>query len=76
MVKVRPLAVASLLVLMALMTTLAACLGNGRETDSSPASTELKEIIREVLNEQREDAQTATPPTPETGATPFPQSHC
>lgn len=70
--KLRPLAVSSLLMLMGLTVVLAACFGNDRETDTSQTSTELKEIIREVLMEQREDAPTATPLTPETRATPFP----
>lgn len=70
--ELRPLTVASLLVLMVLTTALTACLGNDRETDTSQTSTELREIIREVLTEQREAAQTATPLTPETGVAPFP----
>ena len=69
--ELRPLAVSSLLVLMALITTLAACLGDDREADSSQTSAELREVIREVLREQREDVQTATPSTPEASATPF-----
>ena len=70
--KLRPLAVASLLALMVLTTALAACLENNREADTSETSTELKEIIREVLMEQREDAGTATPLIAEASATPFP----
>ena len=70
--KLRPLAVASLLVLMVLTTALAGCLDNGREADTSQTSTELKEIIREVLMEQREDAGTAAPLVAEASPTPFP----